>query len=394
MIDIPSSCTGCSACINICPKNCITMENNVGGFLYPVVNSVECINCNQCKAVCPILQPPKPYDNVITLALKNKCIFEREGSSSGGIFPILAKYVLDKKGIVFGAAYDSNYSVHHIAITKKADISLLQGAKYSQSILDYCFSEIKKNLCSGRVVLFSGTPCQCMGLQAFLGKQYDNLIMVDLICHGVPAPEIWQKYIDYRSNKENYGIRPIKINMRSKSSGWSNYGYSTEFMYDNGKITQICSGQDLFMKAFIGNICLRNSCSECYAKGVNRCTDFTLGDYWGIWDQYPEFDDDKGISIIFIHSKKGKNILSQLKDKFECIEVDINDAYRENMSLVVSSKVHEKRNEFLERTTSDNFEEMVSIYFLPIKANPEGNIQKIKNIVKTFLKKYIRNLEN
>src|SRR5699024_3038817 len=109
---------------------------------------------------------------------------------------------------------------------------------------------------------------------------------------------------------------------------WSNYGYSTEFMYDNGKITQIYSGQDLFMKAFIGNICLRNSCSECYAKGVNRCTDFTLGDYWGIWDQYPEFDDDKGINIIFIHSKKGKNILSQLKDKFECIEVDINDAYR------------------------------------------------------------------
>ena len=382
MFDIPSGCTGCSACVNICPQNCITMGKNTDGFLYPIINFSECVNCEQCKRVCPILRPPKLNDNIITIALKNKCNLERMNSSSGGAFPLLAEYVLKQKGIVFGAAYDSNFSVRHIAITNIGDIPLLQGAKYSQSILDHCFSEIKKNVCAGRTVLFSGTPCQCMGLQTFLGKKYDNLITIDIICHGVPSPEIWQKYVDFRSEKENDGVRPIEINMRSKSSGWSKYGYSIEFIYDNGKVTQIHNGKDLFMKAFIGNICLRNSCSECHAKGISRCTDFTIGDYWGIWNQHPEFDDDKGTSIILIHSQKGKNILWQLKGKYEYMKVNLNDVYQENMSLVVSSKTHENRNEFLEQITSDNFEEIV-LKYLPSNQNPPQNrIQKIKDKVK------------
>ena len=394
MIKVPFTCTGCSACMNICPQNCIVMKKHQDGFSYPQIDSSRCIACNQCESVCPILNNPKSSNETAAFAIKNKNTKERVRSTSGGVFPLLAEYVIERNGIVFGAAYTSDFSVQHIVITEMEEIVLLQGAKYTQSTIGFCYSEIRSQLNTGRLVLFSGTPCQCNGLKAYLKRDYDNLIVVDIICHGVPSPKVWQSYIEYRIKKENSGKKPIAINMRSKTSGWSRYSYSTVFKYENKKVSSIPNNRDLFMKAFIGNICLRNSCSECSAKGVNRCTDFTLGDYWGIWDQYPEFDDDKGINIIFIHSKKGKNILSQLKDKFECIEVDINDAYRENMSLVVSSKVHEKRNEFLERTTSDNFEEMVSIYFLPIKANPEGNIQKIKNIVKTFLKKYIRNLEN
>ena len=173
--------------------------------------------------------------------------------------------------------------------------------------------------------------------------------------------------------------------MRSKSSGWSRYGYSTMFQYNQETVSLIPNSQDLFMKAFIGNICLRNSCSECQAKGVDRCTDFTLGDYWGIWNQYPEFDDNKGISVVFLHSKKAKRILTELKDKFEWLKVDIEDAYCENVSLVTSSKEHEKREEFLALISPDNFEELVLKYFPSIELKKLGIVQSIKEKVKRLL---------
>ena len=339
-------CTGCSACINVCPSKCVALKTKDDGFLYPQIDNDKCINCNRCEKVCPLLNKPKIDADTTALALKNVNTVERMSSTSGGAFPLIAEYVLDQNGIVFGAAYDSDFKIRHIAITKKEDLVLLQGAKYSQSILGNCFSKIKDHLLAGRIVLFSGTPCQCLGLHAFLGKDYDNLISVDIICHGVPSPKVWQNYIDYRSKKENSSKRPLRINMRSKSSGWSRYGYSTLFQYDRENISLIPNGQDLFMKAFIGNICLRNSCSECPAKGIDRCTDFTLGDYWGIWNQHPEFDDDKGTSVVFVHTKKADKIITKLMDRFEWLKVGIEDAYRENISLVESSKAHEKKSEF------------------------------------------------
>lgn len=165
--------------------------------------------------------------------------------------------------------------------------------------------------------------------------------------------------------------------MRSKVSGWSYYGYSTEFDYGNGKITCIHNSQDLFMKAFTGNICLRSSCSDCKIKGVERCTDFTLGDYWGIWNQHPEFDDNKGTSVVFVHSHKGRDILQQLGDRIDCLEVDIEDAYRENGSLVNSSPAHPGRDEFFEQITADNFEDLVKKYFPQKSAQKPGILHRI-----------------
>lgn len=387
MLNVPSFCTGCAACMNICPSESITLKAHKDGFLYPEIDKNNCINCNQCEKICPLVEMPNINVNTVALALKNVNIAERMSSTSGGVFPLIAGYVLNKNGIVYGAAYDSGFKVHHIAVTQKSDLYLLQGAKYSQSIIGQCFSDIRDYLLAGRIVLFSGTPCQCMGLHSFLGTEYANLVMVDIICHGVPSPKVWQAYIDYRSQKENSGKRPLKINMRSKSSGWSRYGYSTMFQYDWGNISQIPNDQDLFMKAFIGNICLRHSCSECQAKGVDRCTDITLGDYWGIWNQHPEFDDNKGTSVVFIHSKKAEKMLIELKDKFECLKVDIEAAYRENVSLVMSSKSHEKRKEFLEQIISDNFEELVLKYFPSVEIKRSGIVRKIKGKIKRSLLK-------
>ena len=396
------SCTGCYACVNICSQNCITMNDRGQGFLMPQIDYRRCINCRQCEKHCPIINMPEIKKSTMSYGIKNRNDNERLKSTSGAVFSLLADYILEKKGIVFGAAYTSDFLVCHIAITEKKDISLLQGAKYSQSIIGTCFSEIKAQLRSGRQVLFSGTPCQCVGLKAFLGREYDNLTTADIVCHGVPSPKVWQAYIDYRSKKENNGNRPIKINMRSKVSGWSRYGYSTEFDYGNGKISYIQNNQDLFMRAFGGNICLRNSCSDCKVKGVERCTDFTLGDYWGIWNQHPEFDDNKGTSVVLVHSNKGRDILKRLSDKIDCLEVDIEDAYKENESLINSSPANPNRDEFLSRVTAESFEDLVRKYF------PQEIIQKPRMlkwiqlkqykigrvVMKKFIKKYYRLLPN
>ena len=378
MFQIPLDCTGCHACANICPAKCIIMKKTETSFFTPEIDMSLCINCRQCEKVCPVIHTPGISTQTVAYAMKNRNQNERNQSTSGGIFPLFAEYVLEREGVIFGAAYDSDFSVRHIKVCEKKDIPLLQGAKYVQSVIGTSFLEVKRELTSGRLVLFTGTPCQCAGLKSFLGKSYENLITVDMICHGVPSPKVWQAYVEYRSQKENEGIRPLRINMRSRSSGWSHYGYSTEFDYGDGKISQIGNNHDLFMKAFVGNICLRSSCSACKLKGVERCTDFTLGDYWGIWNQHPEFDDNKGTSVVFVHTQKGREMLEQLNDKVDCLKVRNEDAYRENGSLVRSSPAHSGRDEFLEQITADNFEDLVKKYFPQENAQIPGLLQRIK----------------
>lgn len=378
MLQIPKLCTGCYACVNICPAKCIFMKENEDGFRYPHINAERCLNCAKCEKICPIYQKQDISDHTVAYALKSKKEDERKQSTSGGVFSLLAGALLDKGGMIFGAVYDDNFMVKHIAVTDRKELFRLRRAKYTQSMIGNTLKQVEEALKSGRPVLFSGTPCQCIGLKAFLGKEYENLLLVDLICHGVPSPRVWQNYIDYRAMKENEGKRPSKINMRSKVSGWSRYGYSCEFDYGEGYITRIHNSQDLFMKAFAENICLRNSCSDCVAKGIERCTDLTLGDYWGVWNQHPEFDDNKGTSIVFVHSPKGRNILKNLSEKMECLEVRVEDAHRENGSLVNSSLPHPDRDKFLAQVTAENFEELLKQYFPEKEEEKAGILHTIK----------------
>ena len=385
MIDkIYKECTSCTACSNICPKQCISFNKNKDGFNYPEIDKSKCIECSLCENICPVINKKQTNSKTRAYAVKNKNEKVRLESTSGGFFSLLADYVLENDGYVAGAAYDENFVVKHIIVNDRSELYRLRGAKYSQSELGNIFFSIEKLLEEGKMILFSGTPCQCEGLKAFLKKDYKNLITADLICHGVPSPEVWQKYIDYRSDKENDGIRPKKINMRCKDSGWSNYGYSTEFVYENGKRTLVLNSRDLFMKAFVGNICLRESCSDCKAKGINRVTDFTLGDYWGIWNQYPEFDDNRGTSAVFVHSDKGEELLNNLNGQLEMIKTDVENVYKENISFIESSKSHPDRNEFLERVTADNFEELIKKYF-PVKESRTNMITRIKRRLKRVI---------
>ena len=216
----------------------------------------------------------------------------------------------------------------------------MQGAKYVQSELRDTFLEAENALKAGRKVLFSGTPCQIAGLKNYLGKEYDNLLTVDLVCHGVPSPLVWESYLKYRKEKDGQSEVADKVNMRSKVTGWSRYNYSVEYKYKDGQVYQKKNGEDPYMRAFVSNMILRPSCNECHFKGLERCSDFTLGDFWGIWNIKPEMDDDKGTSLVVVHSEKGRMYWEKIKEFCVSVEVTAEEAYRENPSMMVASAVH------------------------------------------------------
>ena len=297
-------CTGCGSCAISCPEKCILMDTDAQGFRYPTINNEKCIHCSLCEKKCPVITPEEVKSENIFLAAKNKNIEIRKQSTSGGVFTALAQYCINNGGIVCGAAYDSDNHVVHSLFSDEVHIAKMRSAKYSQSYSEHTFLEIREMLKNNRWVLFSGTPCQVAALRSYLGKDYNTLILVDIVCHGVPSPLIWDKYLaDLNRNSE---AKLKSINLRSKVSGWSRYNYSTEFVYENGKKIVIPQNENYFMRGFVSNLYLRPSCSHCSFKGVDRVSDFTLGDYWGIWNQYAEFDDNVGTSMIIIHGTKGR----------------------------------------------------------------------------------------
>lgn len=377
-------CTGCTSCASICPKQCITMVKGSEGFNYPQIDSSKCIECQLCEQVCPVIYSNQLHDDMKSYAVINKNDEVRNKSTSGGFFSVIAEYVLDKDGYVVGAGYDNHYVVKHMIVNSKDELNKLREAKYSQSELNDCFVKIKELLDNNLWVLFSGTPCQVGGLKAFLRKDYERLITVDLVCHGVPSPLVWKKYVEYRSHCDNDDQLPQYIHLRSKISGWSRYNYSVVFDYDD-KQYQKLNSQDSFMKAFVGNMCLRSSCYDCHFKGLNRVSDFTLGDYWGIWDQIPDMDDNKGTSLVFIHSIKGKEIFNGVKDQCIYQEVDSQISVEQNPSMLVSSSRNGARDRFIEDINKFDFEEIIKKYNLVHKEMKVSLLRRIIRKIKRLI---------
>jgi len=336
------------------------MKSNDAGFLFPTIEESQCINCDVCQRVCPLLNSIeiKPIASYGAQALDEEI---RKESSSGGVFSELALLVLSENGFVAGAAYDDFFSVEHIIINSEQELYKLRGAKYSQSALGDIFQTVKQVLLGGKLVLFSGTPCQIAGLKGFLGKDYDNLLCIDFVCHGVPSPMVWQKYVRYRSDMDNQGNMPININLRSKITGWSRYKYSNIYEYMNGKTYQSQSGNDLFMRLFTGNYILRDSCEKCDFKGVHRASDITVGDFWGIWNLDPEFDDNKGTSLIITNTPKGEVYVHKIKQKLRMKEFDIHDSTKENPSYINRSKSSKYKNTVLENVQKGNWAKIESV---------------------------------
>lgn len=345
-----SLCMGCGSCAMICPHHCIIMDEDNEGFLYPNIDFQKCVSCGLCEKSCPIItNNAKRIYNTKSFAAQNRNEEIRKNSSSGGVFYSLAVSFINQGGIVCAAKYSKNFEVVHDIATTKEQLLDYCGSKYSQSRLGRCFVEIKQFLCQGYKVLFVGTPCQVAGLQTFLKQSYDNLFLVDMICHGVPSPLVWENYLKERKQLDANTSKLIAVNLRDKSTGWSNYSYSTRFEYQNGNVYSVQQNNDRFMQGFIAGLYLRPSCSNCKFKGIERYSDITLGDCWGIWNQYPEFDDNKGTSWVMIHSKKGMKIWKDILPDFRSLEISNEQAVQYNPSALQSSESSYMRKEFFEK---------------------------------------------
>ena len=302
-------CSGCGACSQACGKKCITMEPDQEGFLYPVVNTANCVECGACEKACPILNRVKHgSEPVASFVAFTKEADIRAASSSGGIFTALAQKVLDRNGVVFGAALVEDLSISHVKIESIDDLHRLRGSKYVQSNIGHTFQEAKSALQEGRSVLFSGVGCQIAGLKTYLGKEYENLLTVDVLCHGVPSPKVWQKYLC--EQEEQYGEKTINASFRSKAAGWK--AFSMELTYRDGGSYRKKLTEDAFMRCFLANICLRPSCHSCWFKDIPRESDLTIGDAWGVGQHMPDMDDDRGTSVVLVNTGKGQRIWNEV----------------------------------------------------------------------------------
>ena len=348
-----NECMGCHGCYNICPKNCIEMKVDVEGFKYPHINLQECIKCNLCEKVCAILNDKKVDNNPRAYACYNKDEIIRGESSSGGIFSLVAEKILNDNGVIFGACFNEKLDVIHTYTANIKEIKKFRGSKYVQSNIGESYSDVKKFLEKGKKVLFTGTPCQISGLKRYLQKDYKNLFCMDIICHGVPSPKSWIKFRNSISNEKKI----TNINFRNKSSGWKSYCFSIEF--DDKSELKINRSENKYMDGFIGDIFLRPSCHECRFKSLNRESDITLADFWGIENIKPEMDDDKGTSLIFVNSIEGKKMINKIIDFIRIQEVDINEAIKYNISAIKSSYCNPRRKYFFKNIDKMNFDKLV-----------------------------------
>lgn len=318
--DKKEDCCGCTACMNICPVRAITMVSDEEGFLYPVIDEEKCIHCNMCRKTCDFvkkhdwqsMKQPEAY------AAKMKSDKERAASQSGGMFAALSEAVLDMGGVVYGAGFDSNWDVVHKRAVTKEERDAMRGSKYVQSRMENNFEKVITDLRAGKYVLFSGTHCQCAGLKSLLEMKRVNiekLFLVDIICHGVPSPKVYQTFLKFMTEKHTGKLEGVNFRNKNKF-GWHSH---TESLKINGKeYDSIC-----FREMFYSHNILRPSCFQCPYKHTVHLTDITTGDCWGIENWAADFDDNKGVSLTLVNSYKGQKLFNLVKERFNYRNADI-----------------------------------------------------------------------
>ena len=349
-------CTGCGACDRICPRTAITMEPDKEGFLYPQINQEFCIDCKLCTAVCPSLNMQTTTDEgvISSYAAYIEDHDIRESSSSGGIFTALAESVMSMGGVVFGAAFDKDFSVHHIGISSPANLSKLQGSKYLQSRTEGTFEEVQNMLKDRRQVLYTGTACQIAGLKAFLRQDYPELYTVDILCHGAPSPKVWQMYLKDTEHTRNSKISSVSF--RDKTYGWRNF--STSILCDDLTLETVSHDDDKYMQMFLSNLDLRESCYNCLFKKMDRASDLTIGDAWDIEKHHPDMDDDFGTSVVLVHTEKGQELLSSVSDKLCLKEDELDTLLPPCADSRKSVEPHWNREKYLSKIEKGKFSEL------------------------------------
>lgn len=401
-------CCGCNACVQRCPKQCITMQADGEGFLYPIVDTALCIDCGMCEKVCPVINQSEPRKPQKAYAAYNKNEEVRLQSSSGGIFTLLAEETIKKGGVVFGVKFNEDWMPEFGYTETIEGITPFRGSKYVQAIVGNAYKEAENFLKQGREVLFSGTPCQIAGLKKYLRREYENLLAVDIICHGVPSPKVWNMYLKETCSKllktmpdgknsvvSANGGEPKScieaISFRSKITGWKKYSFLLKlnfFNYD-GKNTVVFTesfGKNNFMRAFLSDTILRPSCYACPAKQGKSHSDITIADFWGVDTIDPAFDDDKGCCLVLLNTEKGSTVynLFHLTSKEKAFEEGI----KHNSAYYRSCKPHPNRKRFFKGLDKT---ENLSAYILRMQKPTLAT--RIKNKIKRYTKAIIRRLK-
>ncbi len=351
------SCFGCGACAAVCPLSCIAMEEDGEGFRYPKIDKERCIRCGKCQSVCPSLRHETAERHLKTYAARNLQEEIRLKSSSGGVFSLLAKKVIAADGVVFGAALNEALEVVHTSADSDAALEALQGSKYLQSRAELCYSQTAELLKKGKTVLFSGTPCQINGLKAFLGKEEERLICVDIVCHGVPSSRAWRSYVT--ELEKSTGAKLRSVSFRDKSEGWRSYRFTR--LFENGEIQGEKSGHNPFMQGYLAHLYLRPSCHGCSKISG---ADLTLGDCWGAEFLAPDLDDNRGTSLIIVRTEKGAEMLDSLADELLKEEISYFDAVCYNPAICTPAEENKKRALFFARP-DEPFTETVRVLAKP-----------------------------
>lgn len=388
MLDgLGSLCNGCSACMAICPYNAISMEKNEEGFLYPRIDSTACRQCRLCEKTCSVIHCNIENKYAVrAYAAMNTDESARRHSSSGGIFRLLAENVIANGGVVFGVKLDENMNAIHSYTENIDELFAFQGAKYVQSEIGDAFRQVERFLNEKRQVLFSGTPCQVAGLRSFLGEENDLLLCVDIICHGVPSPKVWRKYLEFHEKAE--GSTVSKVLFRDKRVSWQRYSLTLNF--ENSTQKSSTFRNDLMMRAFLKNVCLRESCYSCSFKSVQRCSDITLADLWGVERLAPSMNDNQGTSLVVIQTARGDKAFKILK-QIKYVDVSVGEALKYNPAMIHSVPYNPKREAFLGAIDTLAFDAAVHKYCkdsLAVKAKVV--VYTVGSKVKRFLFRALR----
>lgn len=371
MICNKQNCTGCFACYNICPKNAIKMVEDSNGFIYPEIDREKCMNCKLCEKRCPALNEVEQYKKQKCYAMHSIDEKIRDKSTSGGVATTFSINIIKNGGVVYGAAYDKNCTVNHIRVTEVNELKKLQGSKYVHSYINNTYKNIKEDLKNSREVLFVGTPCQVAGLKKYLGKDYEKLILVDIICHGVPS----QKYLKDEVNRINKNLNVDRVNFRNGNQ----YGFF--ILKKDEVIYGIDKEKSPYSDAFMQTLSLRENCYKCKYSGHDRISDITIGDFWGL-DKSSKFYNErqKGVSTVIISTDKGHEFLKKCKDDMYIEEREYIEAVNGNTQLRTPAPKNKNADKFKSDYLKYGFKKAYKKNTRLIRANRK--LRKIKNILK------------